>query len=627
MRLALLALLLLPALCLRAADIAVVHPVLSVAPTERAYAKALAGHVARWYAQAGVEADLVADDALGTRPPHRLLILVDCYDPPPATLAALRRARDAGARLVVCYSGSDALARLLGLRTVGYRREPGRCREMAFGPGRPVGAPTLIRQTSDNRFDVAPASPGSATPIAWWRDGLGRRVSAAWWRSPGGHLWMTHVLTGDGDEAGKRRLLLAIAAEIFPGVWARAARAALDDAEAPLRDGTLANRLGHAPDGAATLALLRAQRDAAHALIPQDAAKAYQAALDLRALVARAYAQTLQAPLGEVRAVWDHSGQGLWPGDWERTAALLARSGVTDLYVNVAGAAFALYPSRVLQQKGTRDELAAAIAAGRRHGLRVHAWILAFSCERAANPAVIADFRKRGWTLQEPDGTPLNWLDPTHPAVRAHLLEAVREIARRRPDGIHLDFIRFPGLQQSLGPGTRARFEAARGPAPGWPACVTDPKGARRADFLRWRATCVTDAVQGVRAWLRANAPDIALSAAVYGKYPACVDSVGQDWLLWLRTGLLDAACPMNYTEDPARLRDWLGTQTADPRLAARIICGIGVTAAESRLSPLDTLRQIEAARETGCRGFALFDLDEALRSDILSLLKPASQP
>ena len=105
------------------------------------------------------------------------------------------------------------------------------------------------------------------------------------------------------------------------------------------------------------------------------------------------------------------------------------------------------------------------------------------------------------------------------------------------------------------------------------------------------------------------------------------MDSVGQDWLLWLRTGLLDVACPMNYTEDPARLRDWLGTQTADPRLAARVVCGIGVTAAESRLSPIETLRQIEAAREAGCRGFALFDLDEALRADILPLLNAASEP
>ena len=635
MRRLLLALLLLPAACLWAAEIAVVHPVLSVAPGERAYAKALAGHVVRWYAQAGVEADLVADDALGAPGAHKLLILVDCYDPPERTLAAIRRARDAGARLVVCYSGSDALARLLGLRVGAYLREPGRRREMVFGAGRPAGAPARIRQTSDNRLAVSPAAPGAAAPLAWWHDARGRRVDVAWWRTRGGHLWMTHVLTGDGDEAGKRRLLLAIAAETLPHIWERAARAALGRAAARARDDDPAAAARRLPSGdpararlEAALPLLRAQRDTVRAALAKDAPQAYQAALDLRALVARAYAQTLRAPLGETRAVWDHSGQGLWPGDWERTAALLARSGVTDLYVNVAGAAFALYPSRVLPQKGTADELAAAIAAGRRHGLRVHAWILAFSCERAASPAATAALRARGWTLQEPDGTPLGWLDPTHPAVRAHLLAVVQEVARRhRPDGIHLDFIRFPGLPQSLGPGIRARFEAARGSAPGWPACVADPEGARRADFLRWRAACVTDAVQSVRAWLRANAPDVALSAAVYGKYPACVDSVGQDWLLWLRTGLLDVACPMNYTEDPARLRDWLGTQTADPRLAARVVCGIGVTAAESRLSPIETLRQIEAAREAGCRGFALFDLDEVLRADILPLLNAASEP
>ena len=616
---------------LAAADIAVVYPERSVAPGERAYAKALAGHLGRWYGRLGIETDLVADGALGGARGHRLIFLVDCYSPPAEVLAAIRAKRAGGARFVVCYSGSAELAGLFGLRAGAYVREPGRCREMAFAPDAVAGGPSTVTQTSDNRFTVAPARAGAATPIAWWRDAAGRRVDVAWWRLRGGHLWMTHVLTGDGDARAKQRLLLAIAAERVPGVWARAARAALDEAAKPLRDGSLEARVARLPRTTREarrreLAFVRAQEAAARELLGEDPARAYQAALDLGALTARLHARTLAAPMGEIRAVWDHSGRGLWPGDWERTATLLARAGVTDLFVNVAGGAFALYPSQVLPRKGEADELAAALAAGRRHGLRVHAWVLAFSCERAAAPTTIEDFRKRGWLLQTASGEAQPWLDPTHPAVRRRLAESVAEIARRyRPDGIHLDFIRFPGLPQSLGPATRRRFESARGKAAGWPACVADASGARRADFLRWRAAEVTRAVQDIRARLRADAPDITLSAAVYGKYPACIDSVGQDWLSWLRTDLLDLACPMNYTEDPARLADWLGTQTADPRLAARIVAGIGVTAAESRLSPRQTLEQIETVRRAGCAGFALFDLDETLRTDILPLLNAAS--
>ena len=119
---------------LAAADIAVVYPERSVAPGERAYAKALAGHLGRWYGRLGIETDLVADGALGGARGHRLIFLVDCYSPPAEVLAAIRAKRAGGARFVVCYSGSAELAGLFGLRAGAYVREPGRCREMAFAP-------------------------------------------------------------------------------------------------------------------------------------------------------------------------------------------------------------------------------------------------------------------------------------------------------------------------------------------------------------------------------------------------------------------------------------------------------------------------------------------------------------
>ena len=446
---------------------------------------------------------------------------------------------------------------------------------------------------------------------------------------------MTHILTGDGDERGKQLLLLAMAAEASPGIWRTAAKhlyaqtlPELNGLADRLRESTPKYLHGREEVAArqrqlaAIRQMIDRQRKAVEARLNEDSAGAYQAAADLRDLVHRAYGLTQWSRAGEVCGVWDHSGQGLYPGDWPKTAKVLASHGVTDVYVNVAGGGFALYPSKVLPQRGSEDALAQAVAACRKEGLRVHAWILCFSLERAANAAVRKQAADRGWLLQDAAGRDQQWLDPTNPDVRKRLLATVRELASGYAlDGIHLDFVRFPSLPQSLGPRVRARYEAERGKADNWPTCITQANGKKRDDFLRWRAGKVTDAVQEVRAWLRLNRPRLELSAAVYGKYPACVDSVGQDWLSWLRTGLLDAALPMNYTEDPARLADWLGTQTADPRLAAKIISGIGVTAAESRLGPLQVLDQIQAARRAKCRGFALFDLDETLKSTVLPVL------
>lgn len=616
---------------LRAAAIGIVHPVRSVPEGEQRYAKSLAEHVRRWYGDLGIETDLIPDTAIADGTPRSLLILVDCYSPPTDILAAVRKRLAGGTRFVVCYSGSDALAQLFGLRAGSYKKSPTAWAAMKFLDGRPAGSPLLVSQRSTNLFSVRAAEgKGAARPVALWADTAGKTSEVAWWRTPRGSYWMTHILTGDGDAEAKQRLLLAIAAESQPGIWQTAARHLFGRVTVPLNDGSLAERIRLLPKNSprrqqldALYAALLRNRDATLERIRRGDAGAFDAVCDLRDITERVCGMTYWPKAGEICGVWDHSGQGLWPGDWDRTARTLAAYGITDLYVNVAGAAFARYPSKILPPAAniTRDCLREAVAAGHRYGLRVHAWVLTFSCELASK-ATLSAFRSRGWMLQDLSGKDTNWLDATHPDVRDYMLRAIEEMARHADiDGLHLDFIRYPGLPQTLGPRVRARFEKDHGRASGWPACVTDANGPARRAFLDWRAARIEDTVAAARLRLKRINPDIEFSVAVYGKYPSCVDSVGQDWLAWLRMGLVDYALPMNYTEDENRLRDWLGTQTADPRLAARVISGVGVTAAESRLGPIETLSQIDAARRAKCAGFALFDLDEFLLRRVLPVL------
>lgn len=613
------------AFAIQAAAIAVVHADASVAEGERRFAKTLATHIQRWYADAGIETDLIADSALSNRDTHRLILLVDCYAPPESFVATVKTLLQRGTRFVVCYSGSPALAALFGLRPGSYvRSDTGAWSAMTFEKSMPKGTPTSILQTSTNLFTMS-AATSSTRVVGWWQDRQGKRTEAAWWRTAQGSYWMTHILTGDGDEIGKQRLLLAIAAESVPEVWSIAARHLFDKTLVPLKNGSLMKRIWSLPKSSPRrkaldqlLKMVRSlQLTTQQSVQQRDGLTAYQSVTDLRDCLERLYGMTFFARPGEVIGVWDHSGRGLYPGNWERTATLLANAGVTDVYVNVAGAAFALYPSNVLPRKASDNALAEAIAACHKHGLRVHAWILCYSCTNAAKGA-LATFQKKGWTLQDPNGKELAWLDPTHPEVKSYLVKAVMELAKYTVDGIHLDFIRFPDLPSSLGPRTKARFEAATGSSA---ADITRTNGKHRAAFLKWREQQIANTVLTIRSALRTQAPGMTLSAAVFGKYPACIDSVGQDWLSWLRTGLIDQALPMNYTEDLNALNDWLGTQTADPRLAKKIISGIGVTAAESRLDPIAVLQHIEVARQKQCKGVAFFDLDETLRRRILPVI------
>ena len=126
----------------------------------------------------------------------------------------------------------------------------------------------------------------------------------------------------------------------------------------------------------------------------------------------------------------------------------------------------------------------------------------------------------------------------------------------------------------------------------------------------------------GARARVKAARPGAWLTAAVLGKYPSCVDSVGQDWMAWLDQGLIDYAVPMNYTEDKARYAGYVKVQGGSRTRAKKIISGIGVTANESRLGPAQVIDQVNLARQAGLAGVALFDLDYSLVTQILPYLR-----
>ncbi len=621
----------------QAAPVAVVQGNASLAVGERRFAQALARHVERWYREAGVEAALTDDaDLAAALTGKKVAVLVYVSQPDAEQMGALKAFVGRGGRLIVCYSSSPELAALMGLRCAGYQKgsTDGRWSAMRFSGPTPRGVPESILQTSQNLFVVQPVA-GRSQVMAWWHDRQGRQTGEpAWLSSPAGY-WMTHVLLADGDAEAKGRLLLALAAAHDPALWLPAAGRVLQGAR---RVGGVTDAAGltaltarvpeparRARAEAAALAAQRKEREAAQLLAAGKGYEAWLAANELKARMYEVYGMVKPSRKGEIRAVWDHSGMGLYPGDWPRTCRLLKDAGFSDLYVNVAGAGFAHYASAVLPRSRVFDEqgdqLAACLAAAQPLGLRVHAWLLCFSTQGATQER-IEIFARRGWLLSNADGSSRPWLDPAVPEVRAYLAGAVRELAvNYKTAGVHLDFVRYPDFVSSLGPTVKARFEKATGRrSADWPEDVKS--GALRAQFLRWRTDQVSDFVQQARRTVRREAAGKLLTAAVFGKYPSCVDAVGQDWESWINIGLTDYVVPMNYTEDPARYGEWLAGQTRTRKQALKVVSGIGVTAAESRLDSAQVVDQIQAARRAGCAGFALFDLDTTLRQEILPVLR-----
>ncbi len=521
----------LAAMSCAASEIAVVAP-------SSGFGLSLGRHIVRWLGQNDIKADFVDESEISSGlKGKRLAYLVMPKDSHASALSAFAVR---GGKMVVFYSDSVKLASVMGVKAGGYKKSEGAFAKIVFGKTAPPGAPSEIVQSSANIF-CAYAIPGKSRVIAAWHDRTGKKTGDAAIIASNAGWWMTHVMLADGDERAKAQFVASVAGMSVPGAWSHKK--------------FIERRLAEHADN-------------------------------------RRYALAQSPRAGEIRAVWDHSGQGLHPGDWPRTFRTLRDYGITDIFVNVAGAAFAHYPSKVLPQSQVcvrqGDQLAACLAASAGSGIRVHAWIMCFTGARGTQSRLDA-FAKKGWRIKSKKGVLTEYLDPSNAALREYLLSAIGEVARRYAvHGVHLDFVRW--------------YEGAKLP----------PDAASHVGTF----------VSLARMRVKRARPSALFTTAVFGKYPSCVNAVGQDWESWIDAGIVDWIVPMNYLEDNAKYETFMRQQCRTPSHAKKIVSGIGVTAVESRLDVRQVMEQVKIARRCGAAGVALFDLDYTLVNDILPYLR-----
>ncbi len=154
----------------------------------------------------------------------------------------------------------------------------------------------------------------------------------------------------------------------------------------------------------------------------------------------------------------------LRPGALEEIFDRIVNYGYNRVYLNVFYNGQVLLPERqnptvwpavVGKAAPHGDLLTRSLALGRQRGLAVHAWIFAnntgpqyirradrqdTAVRNGYNETSLGDVRALPEVLQSQQG----FVDPYHPQVRADLQTLVAAIAQRRPDGLAIDYIRYP---------------------------------------------------------------------------------------------------------------------------------------------------------------------------------------
>jgi len=605
---------------------------------ERGYAASLTERLSRWIDELSIQHKVIADPHVNDASLRAAKVVILGYNPnlPDSELSVLRQFIARGGKIIVFYSSDPALAEMMQVR-LGEYRSAGLGEywsAIRINTPAPPNIPPLIRQISHNIRPVYPSAP-SGDVLAYWDNKKGENSGFPALVESSHGLWMTHVLLDDGDTATKKGLLLAMIARYVPEVWRCAAERSLQTAGTVGRfasaDELLNAVRGMRPGGPRTASMQRSMKRAtelrdrsARLFATRDYPGAISAASALRRALIETYALAHGPKRGEFRGVWDHSGTGLYPGDWEKTCRTLAGHGITDLLPNMLWGGLAHYPSKNLPRSSTYrnhgDQIAKCVVAAHRHNIRVHIWKVCWKLDGAPSD-FIAAMKRQGRLQKTESGETINWLCPSRADNVKLEVDSLREILEHYAvDGIHLDYIRYKNSSVCCCDGCGKRFEKDTGRKLGrWP----DALGNReiRVAFDKWRCGRITHLVREVKSAVSEANPAIELSAAVFGKYPSCVNSVAQDWASWLRNGDVDFVCPMNYTADLVSFGRLVRSQVCLPGAEGKIIPGLGVTAAESRLDPAMVIDQIMLTRSEGVAGFVLFDLNRTLEEETLPIL------
>lgn len=617
-----------------------IRPNGTVASGERSAARSYARNVASALAAAGIfpacveDTDLAAAGFAGSR-----LAILPYHPALPADLT--RRLTDfvaGGGRVIGFYTLPPTLGQALGINTGQYVKAtsiPGGIAGMQFAAGTIRGLPASLRQDSGSALDLAPTGHG-AQRLGWWTTNTGRRTERTALMVSTRGAWLGHVYLAR-DTTNGRRLLLALMGHFLPEVWQRAADHQLQSITEGISTVSFATTVEHLRARASASPQSREALDQASSL-HRSATSRYQAGrypeciaeLDrCREQLSRAVMLLQPAPARELRGAWCHRGYGIAGLTWDQTARQMAAGGLNALFVNVATAGLADYPSTVLSASPTLrergDQMRACLNACTPRGIQVHAWKLSFSLGQNPPPDLVARFRREGRLQRTDDGAPREWLCPSHPDNRLLEARAAAELVTRYRDlaGVHLDFIRFPGSDACYCDTCREGFEKALGHrAEGWPKAASG-SGALASAWQDYRRQMITETVRRVAEAVRKARPDAKVSAAVFSNWLSARDSVAQDWVNWAKKGYVDFLCPMNYHEDAEAQRSDVVRQLAWLRgTGTELYPGIGVSTA--RMDPIEVIRQINVTRSGATGGFVIFELNRREAQDILPALAPA---
>ncbi|NOX36704.1 MAG: family 10 glycosylhydrolase [Calditrichaeota bacterium] len=345
-----------------------------------------------------------------------------------------------------------------------------------------------------------------------------------------------------------------------------------------------------------------------------------------------------------IRGLWIIRHQMTRPERIDRFLETAYRLGFTDLFVQVRGRGDAYYDSRFEPRADVLapdfDPLDYLLRHPLRAHFRIHAWVNAFyiwSKPQQPEPENHLANQRRDWLARpyqfanaeafaQPDRFRARegfYVSPRLPEVQRHLQNVIEDIlSRYAVDGIHLDYIRYPGPDFDFHPDLRRLFRMRY---------VIDPLEFKQApdrfqqkytrsgyefylfSWAKFLRDGLSDFVKRLSQRIRDRYPQRQLTAAVKPDLARAHWEFYQHWDRWVNEGWLDFVLPMNYTpansEFVQRIRIML--REVHPE---ELVMGISLY----NQSPEQVIQKIRLVEEIGLKGYTLFSFDQIEENPLL---------
>lgn len=360
---------------------------------------------------------------------------------------------------------------------------------------------------------------------------------------------------------------------------------------------------------------------------PNDVQKYSQAAIDS---ANDALKSVLPYKKGEMKGIW------LRPVETTEQEIInslnrIYQAGIDNIFIETYFHGKTIFPSKTMELYGFTpqyemftgiDPLAIWIREAHKRGIKVHTWFETFyvgadnpnsnpTSILAVNPAW-GNRTKRDMDSNEPSksGAEHNgyFLDPSNPEVQDFILKLIEEIITvYKPDGINVDYIRYPNSVSSNGASNWGYTQYARNDF--YEIYGIDPAELKSDDpqkqeWNNYRRDQVTNMIKKIG--LLGKKTNTYISAVIFPDRVSAFNSKFQDWKTWSTRNYINGITPLFLTCDSKTANKMMTDVINAKSYNTDFYAGLFVTFMGG--SDEDLIRQIHEARKVNAKGVILFD-------------------